>query len=218
MAAFAGGQQELPARAQAVLNFWFGDGWEAAPPDDTRPQCKQAWYMSTPELDADIARRFGPDCEALLAGRLDSWRGTPLGALAGILLGDQIMRNAYRGTAKMYAADGRVLGWAKELLASGAVQQLEPIQQVFVLMTLMHSETLADQNECVARFEQLAKDCEQQGLGSMAAMARDGVKYAEAHRQVVAQWGRFPHRNAILGRTSTPEEAAGIAAGTIPKW
>ncbi|KAL4431368.1 hypothetical protein ABPG75_006624 [Micractinium tetrahymenae] len=210
--------QELPPRARAVIDFWFGEGWETAPPDDTRPSCKQAWYMSTPELDADIARRFGPDCETLLAGQLDSWRSVPLAALAGVLLGDQLMRNAFRGTAKMYAADERVLDWAKGLLASGAEQQLKPIQRVFLYMTLMHSEALGDQDECVARFEGLVKDCEGQGLASMAAMARDGVQYAEAHRQVVARWGRFPHRNAILGRESTAEEAAGIAAGTIPKW
>lgn len=133
-------------------------------------------------------------------------------------VGDQLFRNAFRGTAKMYAADDQVLAWAKALLSSGADRQLKPIQRVFVRMPLMHSEVLADQNECVETFKQLGAECEAAGWAEMAAMCQENVKYAVSHRDVVEKWGRFPHRNAILSRESTPEEAAGIAAGTIPKW
>lgn len=102
---------------------------------------------------------------------------------------------------------------------SGAAQELSPIQQVWTIMPLMHSEALADQEQCVARFKALAEECEaQEPGGAMAKMAGMNHKYAVAHLDVVKQWGRFPHRNAILGRADTPEEAAGLAAGTIAKF
>lgn len=210
--------QELSPRAQAILNFWFGEGWETAAPDDKRAEKFKIWFQGGPAVDAEIVDKFMPDCEALLSGECDSWVALPQGALAGIVLGDQLFRNAFRGQAKMYAADGRVLGWAKALMASGADRQLLPIQRVFVYMPLMHSEELADQEECVARFEALAQECAEGGLPNMAEMAQGNVKYAKSHLDVVQRWGRFPHRNAILERPSTEEEAAGIAAGTIAKW
>ncbi|KAL4457960.1 hypothetical protein ABPG75_012825 [Micractinium tetrahymenae] len=208
----------LPPRAQAVLDYWFGEGWTTAEPDDTRPQKAKVWFRGGPEVDVEIVSLFSPDCEALLAGAYDGWPAQPLGALAGIILGDQLFRNAFRGTAKMYAADERVLAWSKQLMASGTDKQLKPICRVWVYMALMHSEELADQDECIARFEGLSRECEAAGWPAMAKMTLENVKYAQAHREVVAKWGRFPHRNAILGRENTPEEAEGIAAGTIPKW
>ncbi|EFN58745.1 hypothetical protein CHLNCDRAFT_140444 [Chlorella variabilis] len=209
--------QQLAPRARAVLDFWLGEGWETAPPGDTRPQCSKLWFGGGPEVDAQIVSQFRGDCEALIAGQYDAWQHVPLEALAGVILGDQLMRNAFRGTPKMYAADPKVLAWSKALLASGA-EQLTPIQQVWLAMTLMHSEELADQEACVAQFAKMAAKCEAEGLQEMASMLKNNCKYAVAHRDVVEQWGRFPHRNALLGREDTPEEAAGIAAGTIPKW
>lgn len=205
-------------RAQAVLDYWFGEGWANARPDDTRPEKAKVWFRGGPEVDAEIVSLFLPDCEALLAGQYDGWRTQPLGALAGIILGDQLFRNAFRGTAKMYAADERVLAWAKQLVASGTDRQLAPIQRVWVYMPFMHSEELADQDECISQFDGLSRECEAAGWPAMAKMTLENVKYARAHREVVAKWGRFPHRNAILGRQNTSEEAQGIAAGTIPKW
>ncbi|KAL4426987.1 hypothetical protein ABPG77_009548 [Micractinium sp. CCAP 211/92] len=207
-----------PPRALAILDYWFGEGWATADPDDTRPQKAQVWFQGGPQVDAEIVSLFSPDCEALLAGQYDSWPAQPLGALAGIILGDQLFRNAFRGTAEMYAADGRVLSWAKQLMASGADKQLLPIQRVWVYMPLMHSEELADQDECISQFQGLSSQCSTAGWPAMAKMTLENVKYAQAHREVVAKWGRFPHRNAILGRQNTAEEAEGIAAGTIPKW
>lgn len=212
------GEAELPSRAKAILDFWLGEGWETADPGDSRAQCRKLWWMGGPEVDAEIVQLFTGDCESLLAGEYDGWHSQPLGALAGIILGDQLFRNAFRGTAKMYAADPRVLGWAQELVASGADKQLKPFQRTWVYMPFMHSEQLADQDKCVELFGQLGSDCEAAGYEEAAEGARGAEKYAGAHRGVVAQWGRFPHRNAILGRESTPEEAAAIAAGTMPKW
>ncbi|KAI7843791.1 hypothetical protein COHA_002689 [Chlorella ohadii] len=209
----------LAPRAKAVLDYWFGEGWEVADPNDRHAEKFQIWYRGGPQVDAEIIRLFTGDCEALLRGEYDAWQGgRPEEALAGILIGDQLFRNAFRGTAKMYAADDKVLSWSKALLGSGADRQLKPIQRVFVLMPLMHSEVLADQNECVDGFTKLGEECEAAGWSDMGAMCKENIKYAISHRDVVQQWGRFPHRNAILGRESTPEEAAGIAAGTIPKW
>lgn len=103
---------------------------------------------------------------------------------------------------------------------SGAAKELlTPIQRVWAIMPLMHSEALGDQEQCVERFRELAAECEAEDPGgAMAKMAGMNHKYAVAHLDVVKQWGRFPHRNAILGRPSTPEEAAGLAAGTIAKF
>lgn len=96
----------------------LGDGWETAAPDDTRPDKRGIWFQGGPEVDADIVSRFKRDCEALLHGDYDAWQRQPLEALAGIIVGDQLARNVYRGTARMYAADPKALAWSKALLVS----------------------------------------------------------------------------------------------------
>lgn len=109
----------MDPRAQEVLDFWFGQGWEAAPPSDNFPARSQSWFRGGPEFDAEIMERFGDLCEGLLRGDLDGWQtdgGTQ--ALAGVIVGDQFFRNSFRGTPKMYAADPIVLPWTKALVVS----------------------------------------------------------------------------------------------------
>lgn len=106
-------------RAQEVLDFWFGPGWEAAPPSDSFPARSKVWFQGGPEVDAEITQRFGGLCEGLLRRELDGWQAEgATTALAAILVGDQMFRNAFRGTAKMYAADPKVLPWTKALVVS----------------------------------------------------------------------------------------------------
>jgi uncharacterized protein (DUF924 family) len=127
-------------RAQSVLDFWFGPGWEAAPPTDTRAEKMGMWFSGKPELDAEIVAAFGADCEALLRGEYDAWAAPdaePAEALAAILVGDQLARNAFRDTPKMFAADEKTLAWALALADSGRDKALTPVQRVFAYMPLM---------------------------------------------------------------------------------
>ena len=127
-------------RAQSVLDFWFGPGWDAAPPTDTRAEKMPMWFSGKPELDAEIVAAFGDDCEALLRGEYDGWAAPgapPVETLAAILVGDQLARNAFRGTPKMFAADEKALGWALALADSGRDKALTPVQRVFAYMPLM---------------------------------------------------------------------------------
>eukprot|EP00887_Chlorella_sp_A99_P001464 scaffold8.g1464.t1 len=231
----------------------LGPGWESAPPDEVRADRMSIWFSGSPEVDAAITKDFGPLCEALIAGDLDGWRAQPVETVAGIIVGDQLSRNVYRSTAKMYVADPRVLEWSRGLIADGTDRTLKPLLRTWIYMPLMHSEILADQDECVRKYEQLKQEAEEKGWANAAKLAGQNAPYAgrrwacvhalvawegqgagvqlvgppspspsfppaAAHRDTVAKWGRFPHRNAILGRENTPAEAESIAAGTMPKW
>lgn len=211
----------LHPRAKAVLDYWLGDAWATAPSTYLPTAQIGLWFKGSPEIDRDIVEKFSGDLEALLAGQYDSWAaGPPAETVAGILLGDQLARNAFRGTARMYTGDVRALAWSKALVAGDRYKQLLPVQRVWAVMPFMHSEELADQEDCVRLFEELAADCGALGEAGapLRGMAEQNIKYAILHRDVVQQWGRFPHRNAILGRPSTAEEEAGMLAGSIPKF
>lgn len=112
---------QINPKAQEVLDYWLGDGWQNAPASDTRPERGQIWFRGGPAVDEEITSKFGEDCEALIRGDLDEWHksGNVYDTLAGILIGDQFCRNVYRGSAKMYAADDKVIAWAKNLVVSG---------------------------------------------------------------------------------------------------
>lgn len=185
--------------AQAVLDFWFG------PPDDpdhraSRPQ----WFRKDPAFDALIAERFGATIEAALGGGLEGWTATPLGTLALILVLDQFTRNTGRDAhgqvnARAFAGDARALALAQRLVAAGADRTLTSVQRQFVYLPFEHAESPAEQDRSVRLFAQLGQDDPAQA-GLLA--------WAERHRVIVQRFGRFPHRNVALGRTSTPEEVA----------
>ncbi|GAB4820553.1 hypothetical protein N2152v2_007599 [Parachlorella kessleri] len=177
------------------------------------------WFRGGPEVDKEVIEKFGKDCEALSEGKYDSWQEQPYNCLAGILIGDQLTRNVYRDSPKMYVNDDRVLAWAKALVASGADKNYKPIERVWIYMPYMHHEDVADQEECMRLFEGLGEECRQcEGGEPLVTMTELNVKYAGLHRDVVAKWGRFPHRNALLGRASTPEEEAGLLDGSIQRF
>jgi uncharacterized protein (DUF924 family) len=176
--------------ASDVLSFWFGEPGSA---DHLRP--RDLWFTRSDATDRLIAERFGAVVERALAGQHDDWAATPRGALALIVLLDQFTRNMFRGTPRAYAGDPRALALSMRLVDTSRDTTLAPVERWFVYMPLEHSERLLDQYESVRLFERLAAD----GLDAP-------LEWARRHFDVVKRFGRFPHRNAILGRESTPEE------------
>ncbi|KAJ9521698.1 hypothetical protein QJQ45_015381 [Haematococcus lacustris] len=180
--------------------------------------------------NSQIVEKFGADLVDMEAGKLDAWAQEPTTLLAGVVLMDQLSRNIHRNSAKparlslqMYALDHKALTWAKQAVAVGSCKALPFTQQAFLLLPYEHSEVLADQQECVRLFQEMAADVQAAVEASpgdelgppLLKLVADMVVYAEAHLEIVAKWGRFPHRNAILGRASTPEEEAGLKDKSI---
>ncbi len=177
---------------RAVLDFWF------LPPDQPgHGQQRPEWFRKNEGFDAEIRERFAGSVEAALSGT--SGDGTDQAELARILLLDQFTRNIYRGTPRAFAGDAQALQIAEKLVATGHDKNLSPWQRWFVYMPFEHSESLLDQERSVALFSALAREMQHEAFNS----AHD---YAVRHREVIARFGRFPHRNAMLGRVSTAEE------------
>lgn len=181
------------AVARAVLDFWFG-----APGSAERGQARRVWFTADPAFDAEIRRRFASAHARAAAGRLDHLQATPEGALALVILLDQFSRNLYRNDARAYANDERARRLADRALRRGFDRALAPIERKFLFLPFEHSEDLEDQKRSVALFRALAAE---------TGDDRD-VYWAERHYEIIARFGRFPHRNAVLGRPTTPAEAA----------
>ena len=186
-----------------IHEFWFGTG-----PDDGVAEAQaRLWWSKDAAIDAGIKRRFEPWIRKAAAGELSSWLMEPTGQLALILLCDQFPRNIYRNTATAFAFDPLARGWCSEGLRYGSDRKLRPIERVFFYLPLEHSEALEDQERSVALFGALAT-----GADPARRKTFDGFHdFAIRHRDIVKRFGRFPHRNAILGRTSTPQELAFLA-------
>jgi uncharacterized protein (DUF924 family) len=179
---------DLPAPARAVLDFWFGDA----------PLAQRAeWFRKDPAFDAQIRARFGTLIEAALAGAHADWDAAPAGALARIVVLDQFTRNAFRDTARAFAGDAMALAAARALVARGDDRRLAPLQRVFAYLPFEHAEDRTLQAESLRLFAALTRD----------APALAGFEdYARRHAAVIERFGRFPHRNAALGRLSTDGE------------
>lgn len=173
-----------------VLLFWFGEPGAAA-----QLRHRDLWFTKSDATDRLIAERFGALVEEALLGKHDDWAATPRGALALVIVLDQFTRNIHRNTPRAFAGDARALALATRLVDTARDLALAPVERWFVYLPFEHSERLVDQYESVRLFERLAAD----GLEAP-------LDWARRHFDVVAQFGRFPHRNAILGRESTPEE------------
>jgi uncharacterized protein (DUF924 family) len=180
-----------------VLAFWFG---QAGEPDYGLPRA--AWFHKDPAFDETIRQRFLPAVEAALAGRLTAWAGEPAGLLALLILLDQFPRNLFRNTAQAFAGDPPACQLAEQALDRGWDRELLPVQRVFAYLPFEHSEVLADQERSLVLFAALA--AEQPGYEGY-------LDYARRHHEVIARFGRFPHRNAVLGRPDTLEEADYLA-------
>ena len=174
-----------------VLAFWFGE------PATTTPRAE--WFRKDAAFDAHIRSHFGATVQAALAGGLLAWRGQASTALAYIVVLDQFTRNAFRDTAQAFAGDTLALQAAVALVASGAHLQLSPLQRWFVYLPFEHAEDMGAQAQSLQLFAALAAE--------HPALA-DAHLWAQKHQAVVARFGRYPHRNALLGRESTAEERA----------
>ena len=180
-----------------ILAFWFG-----RPGEPGYGQPRAEWFRKDAGFDAEIRSRFLPDVEAALAGRLAAWGDDRRAFLALLILLDQFPRNLFRGEAKAFAGDPQARQLAERVLTKGWDQGLSAVEKLFVFLPFEHSEALADQERSVALFSALAAGhpgCE--GF----------FDYARRHHEIIARFGRFPHRNAALGRSSTPEEASYLA-------
>ena len=190
---FAADLTSLPARAKAFFDFWFGP-----PEDPERFHHRQIWFRGTPEFDAAVRDGFAADHELAVAGQLAAWEEAPLSALARVMLLDQVPRNIFRSTPRAFAADPLALAAASRALARGFDQAVPAAWRLFFYLPFEHSEVLADQ---------------QRGLDLLLAVPpvpgrnSDG-KMTRLHLEIIERFGRFPHRNAILGRESTEEEQA----------
>jgi uncharacterized protein (DUF924 family) len=175
-----------PAGPDTVLEFW-----RAAGPDK--------WFTSDAAFDAEILARFLPTYEAAAAGGLAHWRATAEGTLALLVVLDQFPRNMFRGDARIYAADALARAVARAAIAHGIDRQLAIPDRQFIYLPLMHSEDLGDQERCVALYREAGDE--------------EGTRYAEQHADIIRRFGRFPHRNALLGRRTTAAEQAFLDAG-----
>ena len=183
------------ALAGDILAYWFGPrnaGRDAARRPDPR------WFVKDPAFDAEIRARYGDAIEAALGGAFEAWTGTPQGALARILLLDQFTRNAFRDTPRAFAGDALALEAAGAAVDAGFDRSLDPFERWFLYLPFEHAEDAAAQARSLALFGALARET---GL-------HDPLEWAEKHAAVVRRFGRYPHRNAILGRTSTAGEIA----------
>ena len=189
----------------AFLDTWF-DGTREDP--DAIPARKAWWFGEDPARDRWLEAEAGHACEAARAGRMDTLAETPRGALALILLLDQLPRNLYRGTAAAFASDAKALELCLDGHRAGLDQPLTLIERVFFWMPLQHSEDLERQELSVQLFTSLAgEDPARDALWSEFA------EYAELHHDIIQRFGRFPHRNAALGRSTTDREEAWLEAG-----
>jgi uncharacterized protein (DUF924 family) len=184
---------ELPAPARAVLDFWFG---AADQPEHGTP--RDIWFEADDAFDRAVDAQCGALHGAAAAGQLDGWARTPHGCLALLILLDQVPRNLFRGTPRAYATDPQARAQARAAIAAGFDRALSPVLRWFIYLPFEHSEALDDQRRAVALFETLRDD-------PLCGSALEAVRQ---HHDIIARFGRFPHRNAVLGRPSTPEERA----------
>lgn len=191
-------------QAGTVLDFWFGPGWAAASASQVAERQQRLWWSKNPEIDAQCRTRFEPLLQDAAANRLADWADEPYSMLALILLMDQFPRNIYRDTPLAFAFDETARQYTHLALAMGLEQELPAIARVFVYMPLEHSEDIEDQEYCLQLFRALAKQADDADRKHFDGYA----DYAKKHHAVVERFGRFPHRNKILGRASSAEETA----------
>ncbi|HBZ69057.1 MAG TPA: DUF924 domain-containing protein [Deltaproteobacteria bacterium] len=184
-----------------MLRFWFG----VAPGRSGTPLAPFAWWFdASPQIDARIAERFGGTLADAAAGRLLAWEAGARSSLALVLVLDQFPRHIDRGTPRAFANDEAALAVARRAVAAGHLQRLAPLEQLFALMPFQHAEDLAVQDECLCRWEDLTEPACAEELAVLAPF----LARAREHRALIARFGRFPHRNAILGRASSESELA----------
>jgi len=169
-----------------VLDFWFG-----APDSRERGRPRKAWFQKSETFDSEIRRRFLATWEQAARGELERWLATPLASLALVIVLDQFPRNMFRGTARAFSSDSLALAAARSMISREFDRLLSPAERLFAYLPFEHAEDLAAQRRALALFE---------------ALDPEYIESAKRHHEIIARFGRFPHRNAVLGRESTAEE------------
>jgi len=182
----------VPSRAEEVLDFWFGREGEPG-----YGEFRDEWFRNDPEFDARVTDQFAGLYEEAAAGDLDGWRDNARSCLALVIVLDQFPRNMFRGDGRTHAADGAALESSRYAVEHALDREIPAFQRMFLYMPFMHSEDREDQRRSVELFGLLADE----------PGAPDVTSYAAGHRDIIERFGRFPHRNGILGRETTPEEA-----------
>lgn len=190
----------LPAAAGQLHAFWFANVLQE--PALTKKLVTR-WFTGGAGFDAELGSRFGVLPSSALRGALNPWCDTPRGWLCLLLVLDQLPRNLYRDDAAAFSGDAAALQWTEQGLAQGWDRELHPLERLFVYLPLEHSEDLARQQRCVQLMRDLAENVEPDVRDTFD----DFTHFAERHRDVIARFGRFPHRNAALGRQSSEEES-----------
>ena len=183
----------------SVLDYWLGDGVARGWPN---ADLGKKWFGGGAALDAEINEEFGPQVVSAVTGGLQHWEPLPLDRLALVILLDQFTRNVFRGSPRAFAGDARAQALVGDGIAKGLDRQLPWVGRVFFYMPLMHAEHLALQDECVRAFELLMA----QAPDELKPKLQGNLDYAREHREIIARFGRFPHRNGALKRDSTPAE------------
>ena len=189
----------MDVQPESVLAFWFGPAGSAA---EVAGQKNKLWFGKSPANDQAVIDRFAATLVAAAAGQLDHWAATPRGRLALVIVLDQFPHHIHRDQPQAFATDPQALALSLDALATGEDQKLAPIERVFLYLPLEHAESLAMQDLSVSLYEKLAREA----AADERTLFDNFLDYARKHRDVVARFGRFPHRNAILGRASTPDE------------
>jgi len=189
----------MPAPWQALLDWWFGQGRTT---QQIANEQQRLWFGYKPEQDREARERFGDLCDQALDGGLQEWTRSVQGWLALILLLDQLPRMIHRGTPRAFAGDERARQQVRDGMAQGRDRLLAPIERVFIYLVLEYAEHLADQELAVARFTALCDMATPEERPAFAGF----LDFARRHRDVIARFGRFPHRNAMLGRVSSEAE------------
>ena len=191
-----------------ITAFWLADSCES--PDRATAR-RDWWYRGGPAVDDEIRARFGPLVPRACAreAELMGWRETPEGALALILLLDQFTRNIYRGSVDAYAGDAAAFEIVEHTIGRGLDRALHPVARIWLYHPFHHAETVAEQDRGLELLQALRREADP----AWRAYVDRSIQGWTRHRDIVARFGRFPHRNAVLGRDSTPEELAHMAAG-----
>ena len=186
--------------AKNVLDFWFGD-WPLTP--EQNGVRSEVWFLANQDFDYDIERRFGKLVGTARQGSFDTWTKEPYECLALIIILDQFPRNLYRGQPGAFTSDVKALEFARAMLQSGDIDHLGFTERAFALMPYQHAENLAIQKEGFAAYQQQLDSAPKEWKKIMAGYSN----FAKQHLDIIEQFGRFPHRNAALGRENTPEES-----------
>ncbi len=184
---------------EAVLDFWFGP---SGPAGTVAARQRALWFGKSAEADRAVTERFAVTLADARAGRLGHWADTPRGRLARVIVLDQFPHHVFRGQPQAFASDAQALALSLTALDAREDQTLAPIERVFLYLPLEHAESLGVQERSVALFERLVQEAAEEDH----SLFEDFLDYARRHRDVVARFGRFPHRNEILGRPSSKAE------------